>query len=149
MPWRSVYAPRRLIRGRGWRSTPTEKRDPRAVAFMPDTPGVAQLLQNPHVHCAHSFAAADCRIDWQAAFASALSFTVGAILPLFAVLLPPPAWRLPATFVAVAIALVITGWLSAYLGGSPKPRAISRVLLGGLLALGVTWAIGAMIGSTL
>ena len=84
---------------------------------------------------------------WHAAFASAIAFTVGAILPLLAVLLPPPEWRLPATVLAVAIALVITGWLSAYLGGSPKSRAISRVLIGGLLALGVTWAIGSLIGS--
>ncbi|MDY7541454.1 VIT family protein [Cryobacterium breve] len=85
---------------------------------------------------------------WHAAFASALAFTVGAILPLLAVLLPPPAWRLPATFLAVAVALSITGWLSAYLGGSPRGRAIARVLVGGLLALGVTWAIGGLIGTS-
>ena len=84
---------------------------------------------------------------WHAAYASAIAFTVGAVLPLLAVLLPPPEWRLPATFLAVAIALVITGWLSSYLGGSPKTRAISRVLIGGLLALGVTWAIGSLIGT--
>ncbi|TFC43342.1 VIT family protein [Cryobacterium sp. TMT1-21] len=85
---------------------------------------------------------------WHAAYASAIAFTVGAVLPLLAVLLPPPEWRLPATFLAVAVALVITGWLSAYLGGSPKSRAISRVLVGGLLALGVTWAIGSLIGTS-
>jgi len=85
---------------------------------------------------------------WHAAFASALAFTVGAILPLLAVLLLPPEWRLPATFLAVAVALVITGWLSAYLGGSPRGRAIARVLIGGLLALGVTWAIGGLIGTS-
>ncbi|MEB0288378.1 VIT1/CCC1 transporter family protein, partial [Cryobacterium sp. 10S3] len=84
---------------------------------------------------------------WHAAFASALAFTVGAILPLLAVLLPPPAWRLPATFLAVTVALVITGWLSSYLGGSPRGHAIARVLIGGLLALGVTWAIGGLIGT--
>ena len=84
---------------------------------------------------------------WHAAYASAIAFTVGASLPLLAVLLPPPEWRLPATFLAVAIALVITGWLSSYLGGSPKARAISRVLVGGLLALGVTWAIGSLLGT--
>ncbi len=86
---------------------------------------------------------------WHAAYASFIAFTVGAILPLLAVLLPPPEWRLPATFLAVAIALGITGWLSAYLGGSPKTRAISRVLIGGLLALGVTWAIGSLLGTAI
>ena len=88
----------------------------------------------------------DVSNPWQAAFASALAFTVGAVLPLLAVLLPPPEWRLPDTFAAVLIALVVTGWLSAYLGGSPKPRAIGRVVTGGLLALVVTYAIGALIG---
>lgn len=89
----------------------------------------------------------DVSNPWHAAFASALSFTIGAALPLLAVLLPPAEWRLPATFIAVVIALVITGWLSAYLGGSPKPRAIGRIVGGGLLALGVTYAIGALIGA--
>ena len=89
----------------------------------------------------------DVSNPWHAAFASALSFTIGAALPLLAVLLPPAEWRLPATFIAVVIALVITGWLSAYLGGSPKPRAVGRIVGGGLLALGVTYAIGALIGA--
>jgi VIT1/CCC1 family predicted Fe2+/Mn2+ transporter len=88
----------------------------------------------------------DVSNPWHAAYASALSFTVGAVLPLLSALLPPAEWRIPATFVAVLFALVITGWLSALLGGSPKPRAIGRVVTGGMLALGVTWAIGALIG---
>ncbi|TFB53075.1 VIT1/CCC1 transporter family protein [Cryobacterium tagatosivorans] len=86
---------------------------------------------------------------WHAAFASAIAFTVGAILPLVSVLLPPPEWRLPATFIAVVVALVVTGWLSAYLGGSSKSRAIGRIVLGGLLALVVTYAIGALIGTAI
>ena len=85
---------------------------------------------------------------WHAAFASAVAFTVGAILPLLAVLLPPPEWRVPATFVSVAVALIITGWLSAFLGDSPRMRAIARVLIGGLLALGVTYLIGGLLGTT-
>jgi VIT1/CCC1 family predicted Fe2+/Mn2+ transporter len=89
----------------------------------------------------------DVSNPWHAALASALSFTIGAVLPLLSALLPPAEWRIPATFVAVLVALVITGWLSAQLGRSPKPRAISRVVIGGMLALGVTWAIGALIGT--
>ena len=45
----------------------------------------------------------------QAAAASALSFTLGAVLPLLAILLPPPAWRIPTTFVGVLLALGIAG----------------------------------------
>jgi len=85
---------------------------------------------------------------WHAAFASALAFTVGAILPLLAVLLPPPEWRVPATFLSVGVALIITGWVSSYLGDSPRLRAILRVLIGGLLALGVTYAIGGLLGTS-
>jgi VIT1/CCC1 family predicted Fe2+/Mn2+ transporter len=89
----------------------------------------------------------DVSNPWHAALASALSFTIGAVLPLLAVLLPPDEWRIPATFLAVLVALVITGWLSAFLGGSTKTRAIARVVIGGALALGITWAIGALIGT--
>lgn len=83
---------------------------------------------------------------WHAAWASAAAFLVGAVLPMIAILLPPPEWRIVTTFVAVIIALAITGWLSAWIGGAPRLRAISRVVIGGALALAVTWAIGALLG---
>lgn len=41
---------------------------------------------------------------WQAAHASAAAFTAGAILPLPAILLPPGAFRIPVTFLAVLVA---------------------------------------------
>ncbi len=85
---------------------------------------------------------------WQAALSSAVAFTVGALLPLLAILLPPPAWRVPVTFVAVLVALAITGWLSAKLGGSSRGRAIVRLVIGGSLALAVTWLIGSLLGTT-
>ncbi|KFF60024.1 hypothetical protein JF66_07265 [Cryobacterium sp. MLB-32] len=90
--------------------------------------------------------AEDVSNPWHAAFASAIAFTVGAALPLLAVLLPPAEWRIAAVVIAVLIALVITGWLSAYLGGSSKIRAITRIVIGGLLALAATYFIGALIG---
>jgi VIT1/CCC1 family predicted Fe2+/Mn2+ transporter len=99
-----------------------------------------------HLEVELHISADDVSNPWHAAYASAVSFTIGAVLPLLSALLPPAEWRIPATFVAVLVALVITGWLSARLGGSPKPRAIGRVVFGGMLALGVTWAIGAVIG---
>ncbi|BDZ63801.1 VIT1/CCC1 transporter family protein [Agromyces mangrovi Wang et al. 2018] len=83
---------------------------------------------------------------WHAAGASALAFTIGAVLPMLAILLPPPEWRIPLTFIAVVVALAITGWLSAWIGGSPRLRAILRVTIGGALALAVTYAIGALLG---
>ena len=81
-------------------------------------------------------------------FRLAVAFTVGALLPLLAILLPPPAWRVPVTFVAVLVALAITGWVSAGLGGSSRGRAVLRLLVGGSLALAVTWLIGTLLGTT-
>ncbi|HNP12288.1 MAG TPA: VIT family protein [Mycobacterium sp.] len=83
---------------------------------------------------------------WQAAISSAIAFTVGAILPLLAILLPPPSTRIPITFVAVLIALAFTGWLSARLGGANIARAIQRVVIGGALAMAITFGIGHLVG---
>ncbi|MDJ0347866.1 VIT family protein [Cryobacterium sp. PH29-G1] len=99
-----------------------------------------------HLEVELHITAEDISNPWHAAFASAIAFTVGAALPLLAVLLPPAEWRIGATFLAVLVALVITGWLSAHLGSSPKPRAIARIVIGGILALAVTYVIGALIG---
>lgn len=86
---------------------------------------------------------------WHAAIASAIAFTIGAILPMLAVLLPPPDWRIPVTFVAVLVALALTGALGARLGDSPMLRPTIRVVIGGALALGATFAIGSLLGTTI
>lgn len=83
---------------------------------------------------------------WHAAISSAIAFTVGAVLPLLTILLLSPAIRIPVTFVAVLIALAITGWVSARLGGAEARRAILRVVVGGALAMAVTFAIGHLVG---
>ena len=85
---------------------------------------------------------------WHAAMSSAIAFTIGALLPLLAILLPPPALRVPVTFVAVLIALALTGWVSAKVGGSSPLIASIRLVLGGALALVATWAIGTLLGTT-
>ena len=86
---------------------------------------------------------------WQAAAASALSFSVGAMLPLLAILLPAPHWRVPVTAIAVLIALAITGALSARIGGGAIRTAVLRVVIGGALALAVTYGIGHLFGTAL
>lgn len=115
---------------------------------------VAEELTDRNAFAAH--AEVELGIDpeeltspWQAALASALSFTVGALLPLIAILAPPTAWRIPVTVVAVLLALVITGLLSAGLGGAPKGRALVRNVVGGGLALAVTYVIGHAVGAVI
>ncbi len=83
---------------------------------------------------------------WTAAGTSALSFSVGAALPLIAILLAPASARIPVTFVAVLIGLLITGLASAHLGYAPKRAAVVRLVVGGVLAMGVTFGIGFLLG---
>ena len=83
---------------------------------------------------------------WQAAISSAIAFTVGALLPLLTILLLPAAIRVPVTFAAVLIALALTGLLSARLGGADATRATRRVVIGGALAMAITFAIGHLVG---
>ncbi|BCK70641.1 membrane protein [Streptomyces libani subsp. rufus] len=73
---------------------------------------------------------------WHAAGASFLAFTVGALLPLLAIVLPPAAYRLWITVVAVVAALGLCGWSSARMGFAPVGRAVLRNVGGGVVAMG-------------
>lgn len=86
---------------------------------------------------------------WHAAWASFVAFTIGALLPLLAIILASESARIPVTVVAVVIALAITGALSAHLGHAAKRPAIARVVIGGLLAMAVTFAIGSLVGTAI
>lgn len=85
---------------------------------------------------------------WHAAFASAIAFTLGAILPMLAILLPPEGIRVPLTFGAVLVALALTGAVAAWIGGGSMVRAAVRVVVGGALALAATFTIGNLLGAT-
>jgi vacuolar iron transporter family protein len=91
----------------------------------------------------------DLANPWQAAAASAAAFITGAMLPLLAILLPPAAWRVPVTFVAVLIALGLAGALSARIGGSNVRRAVLRVVIGGAAGLAFTYGVGHLFGTAL
>jgi VIT1/CCC1 family predicted Fe2+/Mn2+ transporter len=84
---------------------------------------------------------------WQAAVASLISFTAGALLPLLTILLFPPGVRAAVTVVAVTLALGLTGFLSSRIGEAPARPAVVRNVVGGLLAMGVTYAVGLLIGA--
>ncbi|MGH3496460.1 MAG: VIT1/CCC1 transporter family protein [Nocardioidaceae bacterium] len=88
----------------------------------------------------------DLTSPWQAAFASAVAFTLGAVLPLLAIELPPPSTRIWVTFVVVIAALATTGLVSARLGEALVGRAVWRNIVGGALAMAVTYAVGRAVG---
>lgn len=84
---------------------------------------------------------------WHAAWASLLAFTAGALVPLVMIALLPVDVRVALTVVVVALALLATGAISAHLGYSPKGRAMARNVIGGLLAMGVTYVVGMAFGT--
>jgi VIT1/CCC1 family predicted Fe2+/Mn2+ transporter len=85
---------------------------------------------------------------WHAAWASMLAFTLGALLPMLMILLPVD-WRVGATAASVAVALALTGFLSARFTGAVVGRAIARNVAGGVLAMAVTYAIGGLVGRSI
>lgn len=91
----------------------------------------------------------DLSNPWSAAIASALSFTAGSIIPLAAVFFSSDEWRLPITVAAVLLSLILTGTLSARAGQANKTRAALRVVVWGIGAMAITYAIGHIIGVSL
>ncbi|WP_409484456.1 VIT family protein [Arsenicicoccus dermatophilus] len=85
---------------------------------------------------------------WHAALASAVAFFVGSVLPLLTMLLAPAGLRIPATIAVAVLGLLATGWTSAALSGSPALPLILRNVVGGCLAMALTWSIGHLFGVT-
>ena len=83
----------------------------------------------------------------QAAWASALAFICGAILPVLVVVLLPVYVMLPTLAISTLAGLAGLGWLSARLGGAPVGRAVARLVGWGIIALLATYLVGDMAGS--
>ena len=83
----------------------------------------------------------------QAALASAATFSVGAAGPLILALLSPSTWLLPVVSVGSLAFLALLGMIGAKTGGAEVFRPTIRVVFWGALAMGLTAAIGAMVGT--
>ncbi|KAF8405863.1 hypothetical protein HHK36_007941 [Tetracentron sinense] len=84
----------------------------------------------------------------QAAIASALAFSVGAIVPLLAAaFIREHKVRLCVVASAASVALLVFGVMGAVLGGAPVPRSCARVLVGGWMAMVITFGLTKFIGS--
>ncbi|XP_021771606.1 vacuolar iron transporter homolog 1-like [Chenopodium quinoa] len=84
----------------------------------------------------------------QAACASAFAFAVGAMVPLLAAsFIKDYKVRLGVVAAAVTLALVVFGWLGAVLGRASGFKASLRVLLGGWLAMVITFGLTKLVGS--
>ena len=113
---------------------------------------VAVQLTEHDALAAH--AAVELKIDheeltnpWHAALASLLAFVTGSALPLLTILLVTGSARIPLTVVAAGLALALTGWISARLGFAKPHVAILRNVIGGMIAMVITYIIGALVGT--
>lgn len=83
----------------------------------------------------------------QAAFASALSFAVGAALPLLVVVLAPHRSLIPVTVVASLVFLAFLGGLAARVGGANVKKGVVRVAFWSALSMAAAAGIGTMFGT--
>jgi VIT1/CCC1 family predicted Fe2+/Mn2+ transporter len=89
----------------------------------------------------------DISSPWNAALASMVAFTIGALLPLLTITLVARDFRVWVTVASVTVALALTGWASARFGYGPSGRAVLRNVAGGVFAMAITYAIGTALGT--
>jgi VIT1/CCC1 family predicted Fe2+/Mn2+ transporter len=82
----------------------------------------------------------------QAAFSSAVTFTVGAILPLLVAWAAPGRQLIPLVALFSLVFLAVLGALAARAGGAPILRAAVRVTFWGALAMAITAGVGRLFG---
>lgn len=82
----------------------------------------------------------------QAAWISAVSFALFALLPILGLVIAPNGYRMYSIAVITIVSLAALGALGGRLGGAPMFRASFRVALGGALAMAVTSGIGHLLG---
>jgi len=83
----------------------------------------------------------------QAALTSALTFSLGAALPLVVAWLAPQPAMIPAVSLAALVFLSLLGWVGAFAGGANPWRPMLRVMFWGALALAATALIGKAFGA--
>ena len=83
----------------------------------------------------------------QAALASGISFTVGAIIPITAAVMAPIAWVAEVSFATALVTLVFIGGFAAYTGGASVIKGAMRVTFWGALAMGLTAIVGRLFGA--
>lgn len=83
----------------------------------------------------------------QAAFASALSFAIGAALPLLVVVLAPHEKLIPVTVVTSLLFLAFLGGMAAKAGGASVKKGVVRVAFWSALSMAAAAGIGAMFGT--
>ncbi|MDP3295197.1 MAG: VIT family protein [Nevskia sp.] len=83
----------------------------------------------------------------QAALASAMSFTMGAAVPVLTVLIAPRETVVVATSIAALASLVVLGAAAAWAGGASMVKGALRVAFWGALAMALSAGVGELFGA--
>jgi VIT1/CCC1 family predicted Fe2+/Mn2+ transporter len=89
----------------------------------------------------------DLANPFQAAWSSAIAFSVGGTIPLVAAAVTSTSIRITAIIMVTLLSLVVLGYTGARLGGAKLGRSIARVVIGGALAMAVTMLVGKLFGA--
>jgi VIT1/CCC1 family predicted Fe2+/Mn2+ transporter len=81
-----------------------------------------------------------------AAVASFISFALGSVLPIVAIAGPWQSYRELATIASVVVALALTGFVAAKIGGAAPVRPVIRNVLVSLITMAAAYGIGALLG---
>lgn len=85
----------------------------------------------------------------QAALTSAVTFAVGAVLPLLTVVISPIAYMIPVVAGTSLVFLALLGILAAYTGGAPVVAGAVRVTFWGAIAMALTAGVGHLFGAVI
>ena len=80
----------------------------------------------------------------KAAIASAISFALGATVPLIGALIGGISTKVTLIVLFAMLGLFTTGAISSRLAGSPLVRTVLRVVIGGAIGMAITAGIGAL-----
>lgn len=100
-----------------------------------------------HLQAEFSLDEEDINSPIDAGLSSMIGFTSGGLVPFLIVISAPASSKVVATFVGVTIALFLVGYFSATAGGASRRKAVVRVIVGGLLAMAITYCVGLLFGT--
>lgn len=83
----------------------------------------------------------------QAAFASAMAFSIGAAVPLVVAIVAPVQTLITAVTAAAIVSLALLGGIGAKAGGASMLKPVLRVTLWGVIAMAITAGIGRLFGA--
>lgn len=81
-----------------------------------------------------------------ASVASFFSFALGSVLPIVAICGPWIEFREVATIISVVVALAITGYVAAKIGGAKPLRPVIRNVFISLLTMAAAFGVGTLLG---